>query len=93
MVPSGESVVEYVASHPEAIGYVSLGQVTANVKAVAVEGEVASASAARQGSYPITRELWLVTLRAPGEDVENFLRFCLGSMGQGVVGKRYGRVK
>jgi phosphate transport system substrate-binding protein len=93
LVPSGEAVVEYVASHPEAIGYVSLRQVTGSVKALAVEGEVASASAAGRGSYPIARELWLVTLQPPGEEVERFLRFCVGPVGQGVVGLRYGRVK
>jgi phosphate transport system substrate-binding protein len=93
LVPSGEAVVEYVASHPEAIGYVSLGQLTGSVKAVSVEGEVASASAAERGSYPITRELWLVALQPPAEEVESFLRFCLGPVGQGVAGGRYGRVK
>jgi phosphate transport system substrate-binding protein len=93
LVPSGEAVVEYVATHPEAIGYVSLGELTGSVKALSVEGEVASASSAERGSYPIVRELWLVTAQSPGEKVESFLRFCLGPVGQGVAGQRFGRVK
>jgi phosphate transport system substrate-binding protein len=93
LVPSSEAVVDYVATHPEAIGYVSLGELTGSVKALSVEGEVASASAAERGSYPITRELWLVTMQPPGEEVERFLRFCLGPVGQGVAGLRYGRVR
>lgn len=93
LVPSGEAVADYVASHPQAIGYVSLGQVTESVKALAIEGEAASAAAAGRGSYPITRELWVVTLEPPGEEAKRFLRFCLGPVGQGIVGLRYGRVK
>jgi phosphate transport system substrate-binding protein len=93
LVPSGEAVVEHVASHPQAIGYVSHERVTAQVKALAIEGVVATASTAGLGSYPITRELWLVTLESPAEEVDSFLRYCLSPEGQEIVGLRYGRVK
>lgn len=93
LLPSGEAVVEYVASHPQAVGYVSHEQVTGRVKAIAIEGVVASESTARLGSYPITTEVWLVTVEAPSKEVEDFVRYCLGPEGQEIVGMRYGRVK
>jgi ABC-type phosphate transport system substrate-binding protein len=71
---------------------VSLSQITGSVKVIAVEGEVASAGAAAEGSYPLARELWLVTLEPPGREVERFLGFCLSPVGQGIVGRRHGRI-
>jgi phosphate transport system substrate-binding protein len=93
VVPSSESVVEYVAVHPQAIGYVSQGHVTPSVKVLAIEGELPSASTAGQGIYPITREFWLVTAEPPSTEVEDFVRFVVGPIGQQIVGRRYGRVR
>lgn len=93
VVPSSEAVVEYVAAHPQAIGYVSLGYVTPKVKVLAIEGELPSAANAEQGVYPITREFWLVTADRPSAEVEGFLQFVVGPLGQEVVEGQDGRVR
>ncbi|MGD8623958.1 MAG: phosphate ABC transporter substrate-binding protein [Anaerolineae bacterium] len=92
-----QMVVEFVAGHPGAIGYVSMGLVTPEVKVVEIEGLAPTAESAGQGSYPITRALWLVAVepgnRAEDEALADFVRFVLSPAGQQIVGRRYGRVR
>jgi phosphate transport system substrate-binding protein len=91
--PSPESVVDYVASHPQAIGYVSMGSVEPGVKVVRIEGEVPSPETATQGSYALSRELWLVTADPPPEGVAQFLDFVLSPAGQEIVARQFGRIR
>ena len=88
---SSQAVVDYVASHRQAIGYVSIGYLSSAVKALMVEREAATPEAVRQGSYPLCRELWLVTLDPPPPAVQQFLDFALSPAGQAIVEKRYAR--
>jgi phosphate transport system substrate-binding protein len=90
---SPQAVVEYVADHPSAIGYVSMDQVTPDVKVLRVEGELPTPETASQGSYPLSHELWLVVADSPPEAVQEFLDFVLSPAGQQIVGRRYGRVR
>ena len=93
VVPSSQAVVDYVAQHPGAIGYVSMGSVSPAVKALKLEGEAPTPEGAGKGSYPLTHELWLVTADPPAAAVQNFLDFILSPAGQQIVGRRYGRIK
>jgi phosphate transport system substrate-binding protein len=93
VVTSSQGVVDYVANHREAIGYVSMGYLSEAVKALSVEGEAPTAEAVREGKYPLGRELWLVTAEPPPAGVQEFLDFVLGPVGQGIVGERYVRVR
>lgn len=90
---SSDAVVEYVAEHPEAIGYVSLGSLTPGVKVLTLEGVEPTASNAALGSYPLTRELWLVYPERPGEAVQAFVHYVLSPAGQEKVGRTFGRLK
>ena len=89
IVTSSQGMVDYVASHPQAIGYVSIGYLSGAVKALTIERESPTSEAVRQGSYPLSRELWLVTLDPPPPAVEQFLDFVLSPAGQAIVGKRH----
>lgn len=93
VAPSPQAVVEYVAGHPGSIGYVSMSQVTPAVKVLKVEGELPTPESAGQGSYALSRELWLLTADPPAEAVQRFLDFALSPAGQQIVGRRYGRLK
>jgi phosphate transport system substrate-binding protein len=93
VAPSSRAVIEYVARDPRAIGYVSIGYVTSEVKVLEVEGELPTPQTAQQASYPLTREFWLVTADPPLAAVQDFLDFVLGQAGQQIVGRRYGRIK
>jgi phosphate transport system substrate-binding protein len=93
VAPSSRAVVEYVAGHPQAIGYVSMGFVTADVKVLRVEGELPTPDSTGRGSYPISHELWLVTADRAEDAVERFVGFSLSPAGQQIVGEQCGRVR
>jgi phosphate transport system substrate-binding protein len=98
VVPSSRAVVEYVANHPRAIGYVSMALVPEDgrahgVKVLEIEGILPTPQSAAQGSYPLSRELWLVTGSPPGQEVQDFFDFALGPAGQQIVAARYGRIR
>lgn len=90
---SSTAVVDYVAEHPDAIGYVSMGYLSPEVKVLKIEGELPVPETVGRASYPLTRELWLVTVDPPSEAVRNFIRFALTSAGQQIVGQNYGRIR
>ena len=90
---SSQGVIDYVAAHPDAIGYVSMALLTPEVKALRVEGEEPTPETVARASYPLTRELWLVTTQAASEPVEEFIRFVLSPAGQQIVGRRYCRIR
>lgn len=92
VVPSSQAVVEYVAAQPGAIGYVGMAWVSSSVKVLKVEGGLPTPLNTEQGSYALTRELWLVTADPPSEAVQQFLNFALSPAGQQIVGRRYGRI-
>ena len=89
VVTSSQGVVDYVASHRDAIGYVSTGYLSPGVKALTVEREAPTPEAVRQGSYPLCRELWLVTADPPTAAVQQFLDFVLSPAGQTIAGRHY----
>ena len=93
VAPSPEAVIKYVASHPDAIGYVPSGLLTEEVKAIRIEGELPSIEAVMQGEYPLIHELLLVVDEPVSEAVESFLAFALSPAGQEIVGQRYARVR
>lgn len=93
VVTSGQGMVDYVASNRQAIGYVSIGYLSPAVKALTVEGVAPSSETVRQGSYPLSRELWLVIRNPPPPDVQQFLDFVLSSTGQAIVAGRYAPIR
>lgn len=92
VMPSSGAVVEYVAGHPTAIGYVSMGHLSPEVKALPVEGVSPTPEDVQSGAYPLTRPLYLLTGQEPTGEVKAFIEFALSPAGQAVVGQRYGRL-
>ncbi|MFB0533842.1 MAG: phosphate ABC transporter substrate-binding protein [Anaerolineae bacterium] len=93
VMPSSEAVVEYVARHPTAIGYVSMGYLSPQVKALLVEGVSPMPEDVQSGAYPLTRSLYLLTGQEPTGEVKAFIEFALSPAGQAVVEQRYGRLR
>jgi phosphate transport system substrate-binding protein len=93
VMPSSEAVVEYVARHPTAIGYVSMGYLSPQVKALPVEGVSPTPEDIQSGGYPLTRPLYLLTGQEPTGEVKSFIEFALSPAGQAVVEQRYGRLR
>jgi len=81
--------MQYIASHPNAVGYASLASLIAEVKAVAVDGVYPNYEAILDSAYPLWRHLALLT-RDPAEPyVQDFLSFVLGEPGQSIVSAYY----
>jgi phosphate transport system substrate-binding protein len=93
VIPSSEAVVEYVAGHPTAIGYVSMGYLSPQVKALPIEGVSPTPENVQSGAYPLTRPLYLLTGQEPTGEVKAFIEFVLSPAGQAVVEQRYGRLR
>jgi phosphate transport system substrate-binding protein len=82
---SNGAVAQAVAGNKYAIGYVGIGYVNPNLKALTVEGVKASAKTAMDGSYPVARQLYMFTNGEPTGAVKAFLDFVKGPEGQKIV--------
>ena len=88
MVSSSEQVVRMVSKNRRAIGYIGLGNLSANVKPLRVEGVIGSLSNVRSGVYPLSRALFLFTNGWPQGQTQAFINFVLDpDKGQRVVEK------
>jgi len=95
--PGSASVVQAVASSLNGIGYSGIGYLTSNVKALALaRNEItppvqASPAAVLDGSYPLTRYLYMYVNKSPGRPLppveREFLRMVLSRQGQEIVAK------
>ncbi|OQB27756.1 MAG: Phosphate-binding protein PstS 1 precursor [Chloroflexi bacterium ADurb.Bin180] len=90
VMPASQAVVDYVAQHSQAIGYVSLGWVTSGVAVVRIDGADPSRESLQKGSYGIIRPLVLATLPAASSEATSFVQFARGLRGRAVISRLYG---
>jgi len=93
VMPNSQAVVDYVASDPQAIGYVSMGYLNGEVRAVAVEGLLPTPGRTSRGEYHLTRELVILSRSDVSPEAQVFLDFALSPAGQAIVARNYGRVR
>jgi phosphate transport system substrate-binding protein len=72
---SSGAVKELVKGNPAAIGYISLGLVTKDLKALTVDGQEPSAANVLAGKYTLVRPLLFVTKGPPGPEAKRFIDF------------------
>lgn len=82
---STDAVMTTVAGDESAIGYISLGSLNDTVKALNVNGVVASAEDIKDGSYEIARNFNIVYKDGISDEVEDFLKFMTSDIGQKIV--------
>jgi phosphate transport system substrate-binding protein len=93
MAASDQAMLDYVRAVTASIGYLASGYLTGTVKAINVEGETLSVATLTNRRYPLSRPLLFVTPLEPQGELRAFVAWVLGPEGQGIVGKKYGRVK
>ncbi|GMV96466.1 MAG: phosphate ABC transporter substrate-binding protein [Phycisphaerae bacterium] len=71
-----------VRTEPAAIGYMSLGQVGTDVKALRVDGQEPTAEGVLAGTYKLARPFLFVTKGPPGADAQAFIDYVLSPEGQ-----------
>jgi phosphate transport system substrate-binding protein len=88
---SNEAILQTVMQGRGAVGYVGLGYVTEQVKVLGViplQGTAAvspSGETVRDGSYPISRRLYMYTDGEPTGPLQTYVEWCLSPAGQKLV--------
>jgi phosphate transport system substrate-binding protein len=85
LLPATQAIVDEVVANDAAIGYVGLGYVTPEVKVLAIDGVVASIETAANGTYPISRYLYMYSNGEPTGVMAAYLEWILGEEGQKLV--------
>lgn len=88
---SAGAVIEYVAGTPGSIGYVSTWRIDASVigrvRVLPVEGVSPTSAAISDGSYPLSRPVYLATTAEPAGEAREFAQWLLGPGGQAITGE------
>ncbi len=86
-VASNAEVVRSVAGNKKAIGYVGLAYLESSpdISEVAISGMKANIEAARSGSYPLARPLFMIANGIPSGVIAQFINFGLSPAGQKIV--------
>jgi phosphate transport system substrate-binding protein len=85
---SNGAVVQTVAKNKNAVGYIGLGYLNPNVKALTVDGIMGSQETTLNGAYPISRPLFMFTSGWPNEEAIGFINYVLSPQkGQHLVKK------
>lgn len=91
LLPSSEGIMVEVRDNPNAIGYDGLGYVTSDVKVIAVadlgESEyiMPTIETVLDGSYPISRDLYMYTTGQPQDRIKSYIDWILSTEGQQIV--------
>ncbi len=90
LMPSSEGISAEIRQNPNAIGYDGLGYVTPDQKLVAVASDpfspyvLPSVETVNDGSYPISRPLYMYTAGEPQGEIKRYIEWIL-SEGQAIV--------
>lgn len=74
---SNGAVAQTVAKNKNAIGYIGIGYVNKDLKPLPVDGIMGSQETTLDGTYPISRPLFMFTPGWPKEDVIKFINYVL----------------
>jgi len=92
LLPSSEGIIAEVKDNPNAIGYDSLGYVTADVKLVGVSSLeqpqnfiIPSLETVSNNTYLISRNLYMYTLDEPEGIVKTYINWIMSPEGQEIV--------
>ena len=84
---SSGAMLSTVANNKNAIGYDGIGYIDNSVKPLTVNQIAGTAASAKDGSYPLSRYLYMITDDWPKGDTLNFINFILSDEGQAIVEK------
>jgi phosphate transport system substrate-binding protein len=93
LLPSSEGITAEVSDNPNAIGYDGLGYMVPEVKMLAVAKEAAtgyilpSVDTVNDGTYPISRDLYMYTNGQPVNEIKAYLDWIISPTAQEIVTK------
>ena len=74
---SNGAIVQAVSKNKNAIGYIGIGYMDKSVKPLMVDRITGSAETTLNGTYPISRALYMFTPGWPSGDTLNFINFVI----------------
>jgi phosphate transport system substrate-binding protein len=89
VMPSSEAVVQFVASTPGAIGYVSSTWLSPAVNILSLEGVLPSSVSVQDGRYLLARPFYLVAPAEPGAGLAEFVEWIRGGEGREIIERSY----
>lgn len=88
MQASNQAVASTVSRTPGAIGYVGLGYLSSEIKALEIDGVMPSKETVLGGKYPISRPLFMYTDNTPSGRIRDFIDFVKSAEGQKIVNEQ-----
>jgi len=85
LLPSNQAIADEVTANEAGIGYIGLGYLTDDVEVVAIDGVKASVETAADGTYPISRFLYMYSNGEVDGVMKAYLDWILGPEGQQLV--------
>ena len=82
------AIINSVAANPLAVGYISLGALRDDVRALPVDGVAPSIDAVIDGSYPLFRNFYIAVPTRVNTLAQDFLEYILSAEGQGIISGR-----
>ncbi len=107
VMPTSGDVVEYVAAHRAAIGYVTAAYLSHNressapgmdaamkrVKAISIEGRMPYGADLVDHRYPLVRPLYLLIRQHGDQAIQDIVDFALGAEGQSIVARYHAPIR
>ncbi|MDZ4170112.1 MAG: phosphate ABC transporter substrate-binding protein [Coriobacteriia bacterium] len=85
LLSSTQAIIDETKNNPNAIGYVGLGYLTPDVKVIEIDGVAASVETALDGSYVLSRGLYMYSNGEPADVMKAYIDWILGPGGQQIV--------
>ncbi len=85
MLVSNKEIAGTVAQTPGAIGYIGIGFLTDEIKALKIDSIMPSTETVKNGTYKLARSLYMYTNSEPKQATKTFIDFVLSAQGQKIV--------
>ena len=85
MLVSNKEIAGTVAQTPGAIGYIGIGFLTDEIKALKIDSIMPSPETVKNGTYKLARSLYMYTNGEPKQATKTFIDFVLSTQGQKIV--------
>lgn len=85
LLPSTQAIVDEVKANPNAIGYIGVGYESSDIKVVKLDGVASSVATVLDGTYGLSRDLFVYTAKAPTGVAKAYIDWILSDAGQKIV--------
>lgn len=85
LLASTQAIVDEAKANPNAIGYIGVGYESTDIKVVKLDGVASSVETVLDGTYGLSRDLYVYTAKAPTGVAKAYIDWMLSDAGQKIV--------